>query len=84
MKKNYIHALFALAASFYNRIKGKVSSRFVSKEHYTTTPQRTQKRLGEHDLARKHGISKAFRQYAKRYGNLDVSGILQVHRQAKR
>jgi hypothetical protein len=33
-------------------------------------------------LARKHGISKKFRQYAKRYG-VDVEGILQMHRKYK-
>ena len=34
--------------------------------------------------ARDHGIPKHLRQYAKRYGGLDVDGILQIRRQTRR
>jgi len=36
--------------------------------------------LREHPLARKYGISKAFRQYAKRYGGCDILEIVSVQR----
>ena len=37
--------------------------------------------LTESELASKYGISKAQRQYAKRYGGIDVLSIVQTHKQ---
>lgn len=39
--------------------------------------------LNEKELAKKYGIPKCLRQYAKRYGGLDVLGIVQMHRKHK-
>jgi hypothetical protein len=51
---------------------------------YTHAPSRHRRgRSSNHDDARKAGIPKCLRQYAKRYGGLDVEGILQIDRQMR-
>jgi hypothetical protein len=79
-----------IAKSVYGKIKSFFKSNKGNKEYgayqggYTNTPPRKTKRITENMLARQHGIPKCLRQYAKRYGGLDVDGILQIDRQQKR
>ena len=44
-------------------------------------PQSRPTKSASHNDARAAGIPKVFRQYAKRFGGLDIFGIVQIHRQ---
>lgn len=50
-------------------------------ELQTLHGHRRHTRGNEGDKARKHGIPKRFRQYAKRYGNKGIDDIVQMHAQ---
>lgn len=82
-------AIARMAVAAYQKFKSlfkgakQTNSHSAFSNHYSHQEPRKVRRMNEHELARANGIPKCLRQYAKRYGGLDVAGILQIDRQQR-